>query len=630
MNTVRNVNMNTLQSLVLPNLDVQAPEDLYVRLNAQAWCQLDQPAVHFEAGGVAFTDTYYGALSLTTWRRHCTLKEVLLQLEGEGRFVVSLGVHRHHQATVWVGESTQTLQRGEPVEMALPNWSGLPDGLLFFRLRALTPGRLDAARYVTPQPVANAVRMGLVITHFNRIQQVLPAVERIRRSVLSRPDLRERLSLTVVDNSRNLPLKSDALVTVISNRNLGGSGGFARGLLSLVDSGTHTHALLMDDDASCEPESIARTLALLSHAHTPRLAVVGALISELHPWHLLENGAGFDGFCKPLGIGRDLRQMHNLMQCDRGDSRPDFGGWWFFAFKLAEVRRWPFPFFVRGDDVFFGLGNQFEITTLSGVACFGEDFHLKHGPMTAYLDARYHLLHAILRERGALKAVMRVLKLRFVKPLEGYHYSSARALTLALQHLRRGPQFFRDNMDLSQVRPMIAALQPDEKLGPIDRKELNLRMPRRTDRESMPRRVLRVLTLGGFLLPNALIRDRVLLHEKDFFGRAYTVWRYRRVLYRHGPTDTGYIVEMDRARFFAEVRDLLHELRLLIKQMPDLRRAYAEAMEQMGSLDFWREVYGMPARTTLTASAAAVPGIEVRSADAVTAQPEAASVSPSA
>ena len=626
--------MNTLQSLPLPNLDVPAPEDLYVRLNAQAWCQLDEPRVHFEAGGVALTDTYYGALSLTTWRRHCTLKEVSLQLEGEGRFVVSLGVHRHHQAMVWVGERTVTLRPGEPVEVPVPHWSALPDGLLFFRLRAVTPGRLDAARYVTPQPPVNAVRLGMVVTHFNRIQQVLAAIQRMRRTVLRRPDLRERLTLTVVDNSRNLPLESDGQVTIIPNRNLGGSGGFARGMLSLVDSGTHTHALLMDDDASCEPESIARTVALLSYAQTPRLAVVGALISELHPWHLLENGAGFDGFCKPLGIGRDLRQVQSLMQCDRGDQRPDFGGWWFFAFKLSEVKRWPFPFFVRGDDVFFGLGNQFDITTLSGVACYGEDFHLKHGPMTAYLDARYHLLHAILREKGAFKAVMRVLKLRFIKPLEGYHYASAQALTLALRHLRHGPQFFRDNMDLSQVRPMIAALKPDEKLGPIDRKNLNLklRMPRRTEKESVSRRVMRVLSLGGFLLPNALVRDRVLVHEKDFFGRAYTVWRYRRVLYRHGPTDTGYIVEMDRARFFAELRALLRELRLLRKQMPELRPSYAKALEEMGSLQFWRDVYGLPDRGTLPVGmghgAGAVAGEPAAAPVAVPAA--AASVSPSA
>ncbi|WP_157271698.1 glycosyltransferase [Azohydromonas aeria] len=589
--------MNILQNLVLPNLEVQAPEDLYVRLNDKAWCRLDQPALCFEPGGVATTDTYYGALSVTTWRRHCALGAVVLQLEGEGRFVASLGLHRHGQAPVWLAEREVELAAGAAAaQLPVPGWDTLPDGLLFLRLRALTPGRLTAGRWATPQPAVSPVRLGLVVTHFNRVAQVMGAVERIRRSLLRAPALRGRITLTVVDNSRNLPLASDAEVSVIPNRNLGGSGGFARGMLALADGAEHTHVLLMDDDASCEPESIARTLALLSHARTPRLAVAGALVSELHPWQLLEHGAGFDGFCIPMGIGADLRSVSTLLDCDRPPRRPDFGGWWFFAFALADVRHWPFPFFVRGDDVFFGLMNRFEITTLTGVACYGEDFHLKHGPMTAYLDARYHLMHALLRERGAVRALLRVIKLRFVKPLAGYHYASAQALTLALRHVAAGPQFFRDHMDLAQVRTQIAALRPAEKLEPIDRAGLDLRTPRRSQHESPLRRAARTLTLQGMLLPPALLRSRkrVLVHDKDFFGRARDVWRFRRVLYRHGQSDTGYLVELDRARVAAEVRDLLRTLLPVLRRLPELRRDYAQALQQMGTAAFWREVYGLP------------------------------------
>lgn len=240
----------------------------------------------------------------------------------------------------------------------------LPDGLLFFRLRALEAGRLTAARYVTPQPPPNAVRLGLVVTHFHRVAQVLPAVERIR-CLLRRPDLRGRLTLTVMDNSRNLPLASDAEVTVIPNQNLGGTGGFVRGMLSLIDGGTHTHALFMDDDASCETASTARALALLSYARTPRLAVTGALISESRPWQLLENGA------------------------------------------------------------------------------------------------------------------------RLVRLDEAY------------------------------------------------------RLPRSGGRESKLRRLLRVLTLQGYLLPRSLLSSKVLVHEKSFHGRARDVFGYRRVLYRHVASETG-------------------------------------------------------------------------------------------
>src|SRR5204863_6262006 len=150
----------------------------------------------------------------------------------------------------------------------------------------------DDAAYVTSDP-PRKVRLGIVITHFNRQAQVVPAIGRIQRALLDRPALRELLTLTVVDNSRNLGLASGDGVEVIANRNLGGTGGFVRGLLSLIDGGRHTHALFMDDDASCETESIARCLALLQYARSSALAVAGALLRALEPWRLLEKGARF-------------------------------------------------------------------------------------------------------------------------------------------------------------------------------------------------------------------------------------------------------------------------------------------------------------------------------------------------
>ena len=57
-----------------------------------------------------------------------------------------------------------------------------------------------------------------------------------------RPELAGRITLTVVDNSRNLGLEPLPGVTVLPNRNLGGTGGFVRGLLQLIDGGEASHA----------------------------------------------------------------------------------------------------------------------------------------------------------------------------------------------------------------------------------------------------------------------------------------------------------------------------------------------------------------------------------------------------
>ena len=588
--------MNTLQSLIFPNLEVPIEESMYLRLNERCWAKLADGGVVFEPGGVLSTDTFFNGVSVGAWKRNCDISSVFFKLQGRGAFVFTLGLHRADQSTVWIAEHPLMLSEGVATSVPVQAWPALTDGLLFFRLRALGAAVLEDGRLQTADAPLHPVRLGLVITHFNRQAQVLPAVQRICRDLLDRSDLHDRVTLTVVDNSRNLEPPAHLRINYIPNRNLGGTGGFVRGLLSLMDRGDHTHALFMDDDASCEVDSIARALALLQYARRPRLAVAGALLREMAPWHLVEKGARFDGKVVPLKPGLDMRQLPDLLEAERPGPPPDYGAWWFFAFSLADVRQFPFPFFVRGDDVLFGLDNGFNITTLNGIACLGEDFGSKHGPLTAYLDARYHLVHALL-SRHAASRVFWVGSRLFVKALSGYLYSSARAVTLALRHTLEGPAFFRDNLDLQAVRKEIASWSPSEKLEPLNRADIEalggLKAPRR-QRESALRRLGRALTLQGALLPGWLLRDRTTVQPKQFHGRASAVFRYRRVLYQHAATGTAFIAEFDRRRFFSELSDFVAPWWTMFRRLPALQRAYRDGARELTSEAFWRNVYADP------------------------------------
>jgi galactofuranosylgalactofuranosylrhamnosyl-N-acetylglucosaminyl-diphospho-decaprenol beta-1,5/1,6-galactofuranosyltransferase len=590
METSNSTCTSTLQSLVFPNLEVRASEDMYLRLDARCWAELAAPAVHFEAGGTLTSDTFFNGFTVDTWKRHCDIASLSLALQGEGDFVLTFGLHRRDRASAWLAEHRIALHAAAPTSLPLPAWEGLSDGLLFFRLRALGPAVLRGGAFQTAGPPLRVVCMGLVITHFNRQAQVLPAIQRIRRSLLDHPELKAQLTLTVVDNSRNLSIEAHPRISYIANRNLGGTGGFVRGLLQLIDSHHHTHALFMDDDASCETASIARCLALLQHARHGDLAVAGALLREMHPWELMEKGARFDGQVVPLHSGLDMRRVPDLLEAERPGPRPDYGAWWFFAFPIAEVRQFPFPFFVRGDDVLFGLGNRFRIVTMNGIACFGEDFGSKHGPVTAYLDARYHLVHALLAPSGAAARIFWVGSRLFLKALTSYLYTSARAVTLAMQHTLRGPIFFAENIDMQAVRARIGAWTPAEKMQPIDRGEFVLKGPRRRP-ESALRRLLRIVTLQGFLLPGWLLRDRMTVQAKHFHGRASAVFRYRKVLYEHAPSGTGFVAEFDRRRFFQELGGFLKAWLALFQHLPTLRRDYAAGLRDMAAIEFWRDVY---------------------------------------
>ncbi|MDQ2095984.1 glycosyltransferase family 2 protein, partial [Rhodalgimonas zhirmunskyi] len=195
----------------------------------------------------------------------------------------------------------------------------------------------------------------LSITTFRREAAVERTVRRFSKFITD-SRLKDHIRLTVVDNGQSVSIEESDHVHVIPNENFGGAGGFSRGLIAARESGA-SHCLFMDDDASIHMESLERTWMFLAYARDPATAVAGAMINAAHRWAIWENGAIFNTRCYPLHMGVDLRDPGQAfgMEFDTTGPAPAnfYGGWWYFAFPVAEVKHMPFPFFVRGDDVSF-------------------------------------------------------------------------------------------------------------------------------------------------------------------------------------------------------------------------------------------------------------------------------------
>jgi hypothetical protein len=69
------------------------------------------------------------------------------------------------------------------------------------------------------------------------------------------------------------------------------------------------------------------------------------------------------------------------------------------------------------------------------------------------------------------------------------------------------------------------------------------------------------------------------------------VFRYRKVLYEHAQSGTGFVAEFDRPRFFSELGSFLKAWSSLFLRLPALRRDYAAGSLEMASMSFWRGVY---------------------------------------
>lgn len=589
---------STLQSLIWPTPEICAEQALYARLSG---ARQHQASLDFNRGDSAGFDTYFNLLNLGKWRLHCGLETLYLGLSGEGVFMleVFLVTTNMPEERLLKTEVTLTDQRLTNLEIPIPD-DPPAETLVYFRLTALTKATVTRSDWQTPQAALRIPELVLSITTFQREAVIISTVSRFESYIKTSP-YRGRIRLIVVDNGQTANLQSTADTRIIPNANLGGAGGFARGLLEARDSGA-SHCLFMDDDAHAHMGSIERTYQMLAYATDPATAIAGALADADDCGRLWENAALFDGTCHGLHRGVDLRNAAAVTEMELGGTRspsPEnpqyiYGGWWFFAFAVDQVKHLPFPFFVRGDDVSFSLAHDFNILTLNGVVSFQDsNFTDKESPLTLYLDLRSHLVHQLslpVLDHGRWQ-VARIALWFLLRALIRHHYDSAAALNLALTDVLRGPEFFADNADLATRRAEIADLTKMEVWKPLEtlppeRMRLNPKNPLT--------RLMMILTINGHLLPFFSHFGNHITLRGSARKQLGSLWCAARITHLDTSTNTVYTVTHSKRSTLREALKMLRHVTLLVWRYKRLKSDWQDGYEQLTTNErFWAEKLGI-------------------------------------
>lgn len=197
---------------------------------------------------------------------------------------------------------------------------------------------------------------------------------------------------------------------VIRQPNIGGSGGFARGLYETVNAGKSEYTLLLDDDIVVDPESIARAVTFGNFAK--KEIIVGGHMFHLNNRSvLLSYGEDVDPYYWVFANAQaDQRTNHNFAEenyrdCQWMHQRIDVGynAWWMCLIPVSFTKRMglPMPFFIKWDDAEYGLrakANGLPTVTLPGAAVWHMDWAEKDDTVDwqAYFHARNRLVTAAL------------------------------------------------------------------------------------------------------------------------------------------------------------------------------------------------------------------------------------------
>ena len=584
---------NLLQRLVLPTPTTPEPL-LYARTSGKVRL-VEGGAVLADGGALSF-DTSFGVFAAGRWRRVSQVNNLSVSVRASGVGIAEVVVVNGKTESV---VATAQLPRGEgsptSVMLTVPDLQASADGTYYVRVTA-SGGEvcMTGGEWVTQDAPRHEVRMSLSITTFNRQEYVRKTVHNVLDLVRDNAALNGKVRVLVVDNAQNVTFDAaaDAPLTVIPNGNLGGAGGFARGLIELRKAGWATHVLFMDDDITLEPEAIVRTMSLFAYAKDARLCVHGAMLSEERPWLQFEAGSQYSWRSiyplQALGREDDMRERSVAVQ-DAAEVPFDYTAWWYTAFPINITNENPLPVFVRGDDVAFGLMHTGKHSiTLNGVIVWHADFGLKNNPSSLFYESRnLALVDTLVFDKHTWWNLAYRFSSFGFRNLFSMRYASTEYMLRGLNAYLAGPAEWM-KIDHAALHDELRVCA-EEKPAPLSA-ELAAITPRQPRHKALRAFgfLFAVVLVGGYIIPKPLRLKKYGVGPID--ARAVGVATLRnRILYRHDRIADGYTVERDAKRFFKLLREVVKSIFMIATSYKRLKREYREAYPTMVSNAAWEE-----------------------------------------
>ena len=570
--------------------------------------------------------TYFNACSLGKWKQYAGIQEVFLHIEfsGDPCVIQLLGMSDgdNEPVILSVGQrlvfnadsaSNEGVEEGKPqhysFDICFPETNKDVVGFVID-----TKGETflhEAFYYVNVEEEdVNPVKLALSTTTFKKEEYIVPNIELVKREVLACDDpIANNFHMFVIDNGQTLDYEtiSDEGVTVLPNKNVGGAGGFARGMMEAMSSDRgFTHVLLMDDDVKICTESLKRTFNLLSLAKGKyrKAFINGAMLSSEEPnlqfedvAHVLKSGA-YHRVKEDLHIDliSDLVKNESIsVEVDRA-----YGAWWYSCIPVEAIREngLPLPVFVRCDDVEFGMRNNPTYMTMNGICVWHEAFEGRFRPsVDGYQYVRNFLIMIAVDNCATDGLFMARLERNIRMYLRIMAYDTAELFLDGLEDYLKGPDYLAHVSGEKLMKENGARnekLVPIEELGELGSSfTYNKKILTIDKRRPLFIRLWRTLPYDRHMLPDALLRD----NPKPVFYSNLNSWAgysmgTKTLVALDGEGRNGAVRHMDKERWRA-IRNRFSNLKKQYKEQGEaVRNSYREALPELTSWEFWNDYLG--------------------------------------
>lgn len=493
---INNLNLTDFKKLLadtsshLPNVETQG---VCTVLSRNSLC--------IAAGKHVSLCTFFNAFPASYWQHWTRVKTVKFtaQVDGAGALQLMRSTGRGLTYPVQKFEfdstnkqptqgnpSTQDkqTQSAQIISYEIP-MTGLADGGYFwFEAKASDSSCLTVSSAEWSVPCENKVQSGkqkqpnstfsIAITTFNRPSYCHNQL----KAIAENKALRERLDTIYctdqgTDLVKNQPgfngtsANLGSQLTYIQQANLGGSGGFSRGMFETLKAGKSSYTMLLDDDAISETECILRALQFADYTIKPAI-IGGGMLHLDNRTVLYTQGERFtrnNVWMKPsqnLDYNHDFAAI-TLQDCPERHQRidTDYNGWWMSLIPTAIMKEigLSLPVFIKFDDTEYSiraLEHGYHTICLPGVAVWHQAWHDKDPSRTweEYFFQRNRWICGLLHcTKPSLRFAIEMLRSDLASGLK-LAYSAMHLHHMGLQDILRGPQYIVDSMPqkLGEVR----------------------------------------------------------------------------------------------------------------------------------------------------------------------------------
>jgi galactofuranosylgalactofuranosylrhamnosyl-N-acetylglucosaminyl-diphospho-decaprenol beta-1,5/1,6-galactofuranosyltransferase len=437
--------------------NVQVSDEMYARV-VKGKARRERHALHLEVGATVDTNTYFGRLPASYFQRWTSVPEVQLRLvldtsasarlalrgsdsDGNARTIASAEVDG--TGTTVLSARLNEFVDGGSLWMECTAVGG-PVTITNLEWTAASPGRIRPAAIAIctfNRPVDCANTLAAIADDKGLLDEIdaIYVVDQGTQAVADQP-LFNHVAAQLGDK-----------LVYLQQANLGGSGGFTRGLYEISSISDHANVILMDDDILCEPEAVLRLNAFANLTPTP--TIVGAQMLNLKNPRYLHVGAE-EVNLTTLKPGRwapnSLHSSDMVKHKQKKRTDAQYNGWWtcLIPAEIIAAVGLPLPIFIKWDDVEYSLragAAGFPTVTLPNAGVWHAEFHWKDlDDWTHYFIVRNSLITAALHSDIDVSPTGTILARVIAEAIISMRYGLAHTMIRALEDFLKGPSDLAD------------------------------------------------------------------------------------------------------------------------------------------------------------------------------------------